>query len=63
MASSVSATVIKSKAPGSGDTPGTRRDNLGHDRQTQIFEALQGKSQLRHRQLTYDIEKLQDATE
>ncbi|RBA15774.1 hypothetical protein FPRO05_12381 [Fusarium proliferatum] len=63
MASYVSATVIKSKAPGSEDTPGTRRDNLGHDRQTQIFEALQRKSQLRHRQLTYDIEKLQDATE
>ncbi|KAG4292288.1 hypothetical protein FPRO06_13541 [Fusarium proliferatum] len=31
--------------------------------QMRIFEALQRKSQQRHRQLTYDIEKLQDATE
>ncbi|KAF5695712.1 mg2+ transporter zinc transport [Fusarium globosum] len=63
IASSVSTTVIKSEASESADTPGTRKDNLSHDEQTQIFEALQRKSQLRHRQLTYDVEKLQDAME
>ncbi|KAF4443063.1 Mg2+ transporter -like Zinc transport [Fusarium acutatum] len=41
----------------------TGAEDSGHDQQTQIFNLLQRKSQLRHRKLAYDIERLQDATE
>ncbi|KAF5620819.1 Mg2+ transporter like zinc transport [Fusarium sp. NRRL 52700] len=66
MASSTSAKAVKGKEPESVEThalPGTGKESLGHERVTQIFNSLQKKSQLRHRKLAYDIEKLQDTTE
>ncbi|KAF5578918.1 Mg2+ transporter like zinc transport [Fusarium pseudocircinatum] len=57
---------------GKGKTPeteqahaslGTRKDDSENDQQTKLFNLLQRKSQLRHRKLAYDIERLQDTAE
>ncbi|KAF5962323.1 Mg2+ transporter protein CorA-like/zinc transport protein ZntB [Fusarium bulbicola] len=65
-ASSTSAKAGKGKEPESTEThtsPGIRKEDSGREPVTQIFNSLQKKSQLRHRKLAYDIEKLQDTTE
>ncbi|QKD62449.2 uncharacterized protein FOBCDRAFT_254400 [Fusarium oxysporum Fo47] len=54
IASSRPLEAVTGKTPGSADVQAST---------TQIFNSLQRKSQIRHRQLAYDIEKLQDATE
>ncbi|KAH7224281.1 uncharacterized protein BKA55DRAFT_584383 [Fusarium redolens] len=66
MANSISLKAVNGETPESADIHaplGTGKEDSGHDRKTQIFNSLQRKSQLRHRQLAYDIERLQDATE
>jgi hypothetical protein len=66
MANSISLKAVNGETPESADIRaplGTGKEDSGHDRKTQIFNSLQRKSQLRHRQLAYDIERLQDATE
>ncbi|EGU76086.1 hypothetical protein FOXB_13383 [Fusarium oxysporum f. sp. conglutinans Fo5176] len=66
IASSRPLEAVTGKTPESADVQaslGTGNGALGHERTTQIFNSLQRKSQIRHRQLAYDIERLQDATE
>ncbi|EXL92912.1 hypothetical protein NOF04DRAFT_14308 [Fusarium oxysporum II5] len=66
IASSRPLEAVTGKTPKSADVQaslGTGKGALGHERTTQIFNSLQRKSQIRHRQLAYDIERLQDATE
>ncbi|WKT53381.1 SMP-30/Gluconolactonase/LRE-like region [Fusarium oxysporum f. sp. vasinfectum] len=66
IASSRPLEAVAGKTPESADVQaslGTGNGALGHERKTQIFISLQRKSQIRHRQLAYDIERLQDATE